>query len=113
MKRSSLLTQTAASSRQGISLLEVILSTAIFLGALTAIMQITRVAAGNPCSQTHEVFDGKMRFRLTLSSKGRRRIPSRCKRLFIVGNRFFETFTQTWLQLFLRHIPEAIAASHC
>jgi len=43
MKRSSLLTQTAASSRQGISLLEVILSTAIFLGALTAIMQIMNV----------------------------------------------------------------------
>lgn len=41
---------------------------------MTAIMRMTRVAKGNPCAQTHEVFDGKMRFRLSLSDKGRRRI---------------------------------------
>ncbi|MFY0611389.1 MAG: DUF3108 domain-containing protein [Hyphomicrobiaceae bacterium] len=44
---------------------------------MTAIMRMTRVANGNPCSQSAEIFDGKRRLRLKLSPKGRRRIEER------------------------------------
>ena len=44
---------------------------------MTAIMRMTRVAGGNPCSQSAEIFDGKRRLRLKLSPKGRRQIAER------------------------------------
>jgi len=44
---------------------------------MTAIMRMTRVAKGNPCNQSAEIFDGKRRLRLKLSPKGRRRIEER------------------------------------
>ena len=41
---------------------------------MSAIMAMTHADAGNPCSKTLAVFDGKVRFNLTLSPKGHERL---------------------------------------
>ena len=47
------------------------------LDPMTAIMLITRGRKGNPCSSRYEIFDGRRRFRVVLSRKGRTRIDER------------------------------------
>lgn len=44
---------------------------------MTAIMKMSRLEEGEPCRRKLDVFEGKMRFRLTLSPKGKRRIKER------------------------------------
>ena len=41
---------------------------------MSAIMALTHAGAGNPCSKKLAVFDGKVRFNLTLSPKGHERL---------------------------------------
>jgi Protein of unknown function (DUF3108) len=41
---------------------------------MSAIMAMTHAGAGNPCSKKLAVFDGKVRFNLTLSPKGQERL---------------------------------------
>ncbi len=44
---------------------------------MSAIMAMTRGAKRNPCQGTFEVFEGRVRFKLSLESKGKRRIVER------------------------------------
>jgi hypothetical protein len=47
------------------------------LDPMSAIMAMTRGSKRNPCDRSVEVFEGRMRFKLTLEDKGRRRIRER------------------------------------
>lgn len=47
------------------------------LDPMTAVMALTAGTKGNPCRRTIPIFDGKQRFDLRLSFKGKRRITNR------------------------------------
>lgn len=44
---------------------------------MSAIMAMTRGAGRNPCQGSFDVFEGRVRFKLSLEAKGKRRIPER------------------------------------